>query len=155
MMVDNEIWNKNRDQILKREQNRDHQQIKIDEMYRVKNQIFTYIHQRIRTLKKSHTSQKLGWYKRRWGLEIKQFYFDSDPSLKNEDRIKGDLDKIIKKLKLEYEDIKSLSNKDFKSKFSHKRVKYKQRIKDEMRKEKNGYYDGGLGRFYSGVVKEK
>ena len=93
---------------------------KINEMYKIKHTLFDYIHHRIRSLGKSHTSQKLGWYKRRWGNEIHQFYFDRFNKV-----VKGDLDRIIEKLYLEYERVKSLRNKDFKMMFSHKKPKVK------------------------------
>jgi hypothetical protein len=51
--------------------------------------------------------------------------------------VKGDLDRIIEKLYLEYERVKSLRNKDFKKMFSHKKPKRKNRIKREMMIEKN------------------
>ena len=102
-------------------------QQKIDEMYRIKNKLFDYIHRRIRSYGKSHKSQKLGWYKRRWGYEITQFYFDKDKR-----KIKGDLDKIIKKLNDELTMVRNLSKKQFRKKFSHKTPKYKQRIQKEI-----------------------
>ena len=89
---------------------------KVDEMYRIKHTLFDYIHHRIRSLGKSHTSQKLGWYKRRWGNEIHQFYYDRFDKV-----VKGDLGRIIEKLYLEYEWVKSLKNKNFKMMFSHKK----------------------------------
>ena len=111
------------DRIKKNELN----QQKIDEMYRIKNKLFHYIHQRIRSYGKSHKSQKVGWYKRRWGYEITQFYFDKDKR-----KIKGDLDKIIKKLNDELTMVRNLSKKQFRKKFSHKTPKYKQRIQKEI-----------------------
>ena len=93
----------------------------------VKNKLFHYIHQRIRSYGKSHKSQKVGWYKRRWGYEITQFYFDKDKR-----KIKGDLDKIIKKLNDELTMVRNLSKKQFRKKFSHKTPKYKQRIQKEI-----------------------
>jgi len=115
-MDDLEIWNNNRNEILKRERKREYQKNKIDEMYRIKHKLFDYIHHRIRSLGKSHKSQKLGWYKRRWGNEIHQFYYDRFDKV-----VKGDLGRIIEKLYLEYEWVKSLKNKNFKMMFSHKK----------------------------------
>jgi len=127
-----DINNCNSKSILERIDRDETQRNKISEMYRIKHTLFDYIHHRIRSLGKSHTSQKLGWYKRRWGNEIHQFYFDRFNKV-----VKGDLDRIIEKLYLEYERVKSLRNKDFKKMFSHKKPKRKNRIKREMMIEKN------------------
>ena len=80
---------------------------------------------------KSHTSQKFGWYKRRWGYEIQQYYYDRFSKT-----VKGDLGRITTKLNDELVRVKNLSNKKFKTMFSHKVPKYKQRIKSEMNIEK-------------------
>ena len=112
----NNINNFDSKSILERINKIEIQQNKIDKMYRIKHTLFDYIHHRIRSLGKSHTSQKLGWYKRRWGNEIHQFYYDRFNKV-----VKSDLDRIIQKLWKEYERVKSLRNKDFKMMFSHKK----------------------------------
>ena len=82
--------------ILQREKKKENRQIKIDLMFNIKNRLFEFLHLRLKTLFKIQTSQKLGWYKRRWGLEIKQFYYTEDG------RVIGDLDKIREKLSNEF-----------------------------------------------------
>ncbi len=102
-------------------------------MFRLKNTLFNYIHQRIRSYGKSHNSQKFGWYKHhKWGKEIDREYYDRDTK-----NIKGDLDDIIRKLNDEIIRVQSLSKKKFKSEFSHKSAKYKQRIQKEIWWEKS------------------
>ena len=91
---------------------------KIKEMYKIKHTLFDYIHHRIRSLRKSHTSQKLSWYKQSWGKEIGQHYYNKITRV-----VIGDLDKIITELHKEYLRVKSLRNKDFKTMFSHKKPK--------------------------------
>ncbi len=118
--------------LMKKMNQMDEDKRKVDEMYKVKHLLFDYIHLRIRTLKKSHKSQKLGWYKRRWGNEITQYYYDKETK-----EIKGDLDKMIGKLKDELTKVQNLSNKDFKTKFSHKKPKYKQRIQKDIKWERS------------------
>ena len=97
--------------ILQREKKKENRQIKIDLMFNIKNRLFEFLHLRLKTLFKIQTSQKLGWYKRRWGLEIKQFYYTEDG------RVIGDLDKIREKLSNELIGVQNLSNKDFKRRF--------------------------------------
>ena len=109
------------------------QKPKIDEMYRLKNQLFDYIHHRIKSYGKSHNSQKFGWYKKhKWGDRLNQNYYD-----KNTKQIKGDLNEIIQQLNDEIIRVQNLSKKKFKSEFSHKSVKYKQRIQKEIWWEKS------------------
>ena len=55
--------------LMKKMNQMDEDKRKVDEMYKVKHLLFDYIHLRIRTLKKSHKSQKLG----------KHTYFELDP----------------------------------------------------------------------------
>ena len=82
---------------------------------------------------KSHNSQKFGWYKKhKWGDRLNQNYYD-----KNTKQIKGDLNEIIQQLNDEIIRVQSLSKKKFKSEFSHKSVKYKQRIQKEIWWEKS------------------
>tara|TARA_B100000315_G_C14325126_1_gene472625 strand:- start:86 stop:502 length:417 start_codon:yes stop_codon:yes gene_type:complete len=116
--------------ILEREKIKEDRQKKIDLMFHHKHQLFDHIHHRLRLLGKTHTSQKLGWYKRRWGFEIKQFYFTESGE------VLGDLDRITKKLCDEMDRVRNLSNKDFKIMFGHKVPKYKQRIEREMLRER-------------------
>ena len=106
--------------ILQRMDKEEYEKKKIDEMFNTKHRLFDFLHYRLGTLVNMKTSQKLGWYKRRWGNEIHQFYFDRFNKV-----VKGDLDRIIEKLYLEYERVKSLRNKDFKKMFSHKKPKIK------------------------------
>jgi hypothetical protein len=116
---------------------------KVDEMYRVKHKLFDYIHQRIRSYGKSHKSQKLGWYKKRWGNQITQYYYCDTTK-----KVKGDLDRIIRKLNDELIRVQNLSKKNFKTSFSHKVPKYKQRIQKEMNSERNDV----VVNHYKGVV---
>ena len=129
--------------VLKQIEQMDEQKRKVVEMYRVKHRLFDYIHQRIRSYGKSHKSQKLGWYKRRWGNEITQYYFDNTTK-----KVKGDLDRIIRKLNDELIRVQNLSKKNFKTSFSHKVPKYKQRIQKEMNSERNDV----VVNHYKGVV---
>ena len=85
---------------------------KIDEMFNTKHRLFDFIHYRLGTLVNMKTSQKLGWYKRRWGLDIKQFYNPKDS------RVIGDLDRIIGELNMDLERVKYLTNKQFRKEFS-------------------------------------
>ena len=88
------------------------------EMYRIKNKLFDYIHRRIRSYGKSHTSQKLKFYKINWFDIINRSYFDKETKV-----IKGDLGRLITELKDEIGRVRSLSKKRFCSEFSHKRPK--------------------------------
>ena len=133
----------NSKKVLKRMEESDELNQKVDEMYRVKHRLFDYIHQRIRSYGKSHKSQKLGWYKKRWGNEITQHYYDNTKK-----KVKGDLDRIIKELKDEHIRVQNLSKKNFKKSFSHKVPKYKQRIQREMYSERND----DVVNHYKGVV---
>ena len=101
--------------LLKRWESDKIQTNKVREMYKIKHILFDYIHHRIRSLGKSHTSRKLGWYKKCWGDEINRYYS------KFEGKIKLDLDRIIIDLNKEYYRVKALRNRDFKTMFSHKK----------------------------------
>jgi len=93
--------------ILKRIDKEEYQKRKIDEMFNIKHELFEYIHFRFGESK----MKKVGWYKRRWGYEIKQYYFGEDR------KVIGDIERIIGKLKTELERVKSLSDKQFRSEF--------------------------------------
>ena len=90
----------------------EYEKIKIDEMFNTKHRLFDFLHYRLGTLVNMKTSKKLGWYKRRWGLEIKQFYYTEDG------RVIGDLDRIIGELNMDLERVKYLTNKQFRKEFS-------------------------------------
>ena len=135
----------NSKKVLKRMEESDELNQKVDEMYRVKHRLFDYIHQRIRSYGKSHKSQKLGWYKKRWGNEITQYYYDNTKK-----KVKWDLDRIINDLKDEHIRVQNLSKKNFKKSFSHKVPKYKQRIQREMYSERND----DVVNHYKGVVRD-
>ena len=93
--------------ILKRIDKEEYQKRKINEMFNIKHELFEYIHSRI-----GETNMKrVGWYKRRWGYEIKQYYFGEDR------KVIGDIERIIGKLKTELERVKFLSDKQFRSEF--------------------------------------
>ena len=93
--------------ILKRIDKEEYQKRKIDEMFNIKHELFEYIHFRVGESK----MKKVGWYKRRWGYEIKQYYFGEDR------KVIGDIERIIGKLKTELERVKFLSDKQFRSEF--------------------------------------
>jgi len=98
--------------ILQRIDTEEYEKKKVDEMFNTKHRLFEFLHFRLKTLVNLETSQKLGWYKRRWGIDIKQFYNPKDS------RVIGDLDRIIEELNMELERVKSLTNKQFRKKFS-------------------------------------
>tara|TARA_Y100000294_G_scaffold123763_1_gene115143 strand:+ start:339 stop:680 length:342 start_codon:yes stop_codon:yes gene_type:complete len=100
-----------RKKILQRMDREEDEKKKIDELFNTKHRLFEFLHFRLKTLVNLETSQKLGWYKRRWGNEIKQFYYTKDS------KVIGDLDKIRKKLSNELIKVQNLSNKDFKRRF--------------------------------------
>ena len=96
-----------RKKVLKRIDKEEYQKRKINEMFNIKHELFEYIHSRI-----GETNMKrVGWYKRRWGYEIKQYYFGEDR------KVVGDIDKIIKKLKTELKRVKNLSVEEFRVEF--------------------------------------
>ena len=96
-----------RKKVLKRIDKEEYQKRKINEMFNIKHELFEYIHSRI-----GETNMKrVGWYKRRWGYEIKQYYFGEDR------KVIGDIERIIGKLKTELERVKFLSDKQFRSEF--------------------------------------
>ena len=101
-----------RKKILQRMDREEDEKKKIDELFNTKHRLFEFLHFRLKTLVNLETSQKLGWYKRRWGLEIKQFYYTK------ESRVIGDLDRIIGELNMDLERVKHLTNKRFKKEFS-------------------------------------
>ena len=98
--------------ILQRMDKEEYEKKKIDEMFNTKHRLFDFLHYRLGTLVNMKTSQKLGWYKRKWGVEIKQFYYTK------ESRVIGDLDRIIGELNMDLERVKHLTNKRFKKEFS-------------------------------------
>jgi len=93
--------------VLKQIEQMDEQKRKVDEMFNIKHELFEYIHFRVGESK----MKKVGWYKRRWGYEIKQYYFGEDR------KVIGDIERIIGKLKTELERVKFLSDKQFRSEF--------------------------------------
>ena len=96
-----------RKKVLKRIDKEEYQKRKINEMFNIKHELFEYIHSRI-----GETNMKrVGWYKRRWGYEIKQYYFGEDR------KVVGDTDKIIKKSKTELKRVKNLSVEEFRAEF--------------------------------------
>ena len=98
--------------ILQRMDKEEYEKKKIDEMFNTKHRLFDFLHYRLGTLVNMKTSQKLGWYKRKWGVEIKQFYYTK------ESKVIGDLDRIIGELNMDLERVKHLTNKRFKKEFS-------------------------------------
>ena len=101
-----------RKKILQRMDKEEYEKKKIDEMFNTKHRLFDFLHYRLGTLVNMKTSQKLGWYKRKWGVEIKQFYYTK------ESKVIGDLDRIIGELNMDLERVKHLTNKRFKKEFS-------------------------------------